>query len=134
RDTAIQTLQSTGADASPTYLLPDVRRLLEMFPDFSSPNPGPTPGTTAAGPQISDTTLLALMGARSRTEMLAPSELPTRWIELSQFDAAIISLADLARMAKSHAEQLAALRDWLSTGPVLIVYGAGSDYADLPQL
>src|SRR5205807_2089652 len=94
RESAIQVLQSTGADPSPTYLLPDVRRLLELFPDIANTGAATgnvlTAGSVIQSPQISDTTLMSLIGGRSRTEMISPAELPTRWIELSQYDVAVI--------------------------------------------
>jgi hypothetical protein len=146
REAAIQALQTTGADPAPTFTLPDVRPLLKMFPDIGGPSgmgsmrrgprggPVPNPAPAASGTQISDTALLSLIGGRSRTDMIGPAELPTRWIELSQFDVAAISLADLQLVAKTHAPQLAALRDWLATGPVLIVSGVGQEYEHLANL
>ena len=94
RDAAIQVLQSTGADPSPTYCCRDVRRLMEFFPDISNNTGGAwkasPPANASQSPQISDTTLLSLINVRSRTEMVSPAELPTRWIELSQYDVAVI--------------------------------------------
>ena len=45
-----------------------------------------------------------------------------------------ISLADLQQLAATQPKQCAALRDWLSTGPLLIVYGAGQRFDKLPQI
>jgi hypothetical protein len=138
RELAIQSLQTAGSDPSPTFDLPDVRTLLAQFRD-----PQVQPGRTALGtqstvnfaaPQISDTTLLSLLRTRSRKEMMGLAEIPTRWIELSQYDVIVISLADLNLLATSRQPQFAALRDWLSTGPLLITYGAGNNFSRLPEL
>ena len=90
--------------------------------------------TAVAAPKITDTILLTMIDARSRTSMLPPSELPERWIELSQYDVACISLADLKQLAAKQPKGLAALRDWLSSGPLLIVYGAGNRFENLQQI
>lgn len=136
REAAVASFRSTGNDPSPGYRLPDVRPLLNLFPDLNN-----TPGGTqqnapvaTAGTRISDTALLSIIDARSRIDMLAPAELPTRWIELSQYDVAVVSLPDLQLMASTHPAQLAALRDWVSTGPTLIVYGGGSNFARLADV
>jgi hypothetical protein len=137
RDSAVDAFQKNAADASPTYMLPDVRPLLTLFPDITNTGgpPAPSPGTSlSSATKISDTALLSIIASRTRTEMLAPAELPSRWVELSQYDIAVISLSDLQQMAKTHSSQLVALRNWLSTGPVLIVYGIGSDFARLAAL
>jgi hypothetical protein len=135
---AIQGLQGSGVDASPTYLLPDVRALLANFPDLNAPvarpGAGPTVTTNFTAPQISDTSLLALLWPRSRTEMTGFSELRARWLEMSQYDVVVISLADLQRLAKAHQDRFAALRDWLTTGPLLLVYGVGQDFERLEEL
>jgi hypothetical protein len=148
RHNAVQAYESNAIDTS-TSTLPDVRPLLSLFPDnqnntrFAIPRPGgrAAPGSAAsafaaasASPKVTDTVLLTMIDARSRTAMISPGELPQRWIELSQYDVAIISLADLQQLAANEPKQCAALRDWLSTGPLLIVYGAGQRFERLPQL
>jgi hypothetical protein len=125
----VQAYQSSATD-SMSQTLPDVRQLLNLFPDptngrFATPRGGQAKPQAPESPKITDAALLTLLAARSRVAMIPPSEIPGRWIELSQFDVAVISLADLKKMAHSQTKQLAALRDWLSTGPLLIVYGCG---------
>jgi hypothetical protein len=137
----VKAFEATAIDSSPTYTLPDVRSLLSLSPDFNNPrtlrNPRgrpPTTSTPATTSRMSDTALLTMFAARPRAEMIPPAELAVRWIELSQYDAAIISFADLQQMVKSQPRQLASLRDWFSTGPLLIVYGCGKNFAQLPDL
>ncbi len=148
RHNAIQAYEANAIDIS-TSTLPDVRALLSLFPEnhnnprFAAPRP-PTRGTPPAGanalanavaaPKVTDTVLLTMIDARSRTAMVPPAELPERWIELSQYDVAIISLTDLQQLATEHPQKFAAFRDWLSTGPLLIVYGAGQRFDKLPQI
>jgi hypothetical protein len=135
---AIQNLQANGVDPAPTYTLPDVRPLLANFPDFNQPvaRPGAGPVTTAnfTAPQISDTALLTLIWSRSRTEMVGFEELRPGWLEMSQYDVVVISLEDLQKLAMAEKKRFAALRDWLSTGPLLVVYGVGEDYSRLAEL
>src|SRR5262245_1667285 len=135
----VQAYQSSATD-SMSYTLPDVRQLLNLFPESNNnqrwmprgaaqPKP-PIPQT----PKITDAALLTLLAARSRVGMVPPSDLPSRWIELSQFDVAVLSLADLKKMAQSQTKQVAALRDWLSTGALLIVSGCGDNFGELQAL
>jgi hypothetical protein len=148
RETIVQAFQTRGADPG-SHKLPDVRPILDIFPDLSAPagvaytwRGGPaiaTPKPPKAQPAapagaITDVALLALIAGRSRTEMLPPAELPSRWIEMSQYDVAVVSLADLALMAKNQPAQLAALRAWVSTGPVLVVYGVGDKFGRLDEV
>lgn len=134
----MQNLQASGVDTDPTYTLPDIRQLLANFPDLNQPvsaRPGAVPKIPAnLGPQISDTSLLALVWPRSRTELLGFEELRGRWLEMSQYDVALISLQDLEKLASAHQDRFTALREWLSTGPLLVVYGAGDDYSRLAAL
>ncbi|HMC10339.1 MAG TPA: hypothetical protein VKH44_03580, partial [Pirellulaceae bacterium] len=133
----VKAFEANASDASPTHALPDVRQLLSLLPDLDNsrvPRVPPTASIPSTTSQISDTALLTILAARSRAEMIPPAELPERWIEISQYDVATISLADLKSMAFNHPRQLAALLGWLSTGPLLIVYGAGQNYAHLPEI
>src|SRR5262245_5286031 len=135
----VQAYQSSATD-SMSYTLPDVRQLLNLFPESINNQRWMPRGATQPKPavpqtpKVSDAALLTLLTARSRVDLVPPTELPSRRIELSQFDVAVISLPDLKRMAQSQTEQLAALRDWLSTGPLLIVYGCGDNFGELRAL
>jgi hypothetical protein len=134
----VQAYQSSATD-SMSHTLPDVRQVLNLFPDSNNQRWMPRGGAQPKAPvpettNITDAALLTLMSARSRVTMIPPAEIPSRWIELSQFDVAFIPLADLKKMAQSQKDQLSALRDWLSTGPLLIVSGCGQDFAELRAL
>ncbi len=134
----VQAYQSSATD-SMSHTLPDVRQVLNLFPDSNNQRWMPRGGAQPKAPipettKITDAALLTLMSARSRVAMIPPPELPSRWIELSQFDVAFIPLADLKRMPQGQRKQLGALRDWLSTGPLLIVYGCGQNFGELKTL
>ena len=78
--------------------------------------------------------LLSQINDLPRIEMLAPGELPERWIDFSQYDIAAISMSDLQSMAEKQPKQLAALRDWVSTGPLLVIYGVGEKFEQLAAI
>jgi hypothetical protein len=75
-----------------------------------------------------------MLAPYTRLQLLPPADLPERWIELSQFDVAFISVRELSELAKQRPKQLAALRDWLSTGTLLITYGAGEGFSQLSEI
>jgi hypothetical protein len=138
RDKEVQTYRRTVADPLPTYELPDVRHLSAIFHD---PNMGMSvpqlPALTAAltsTSRISDTALLSFVDGLPRVEMLPPAETPQRWIELSQYDTTFISLDDLKLLAEKHSQVLGAVREWMSTGPLLVVYGAGENFEHLAEV
>jgi len=139
RDTAIANYNSTVTDAAPTFNLPDVRTFRALFPDAGSGRGMLMPGSPAgpaidASARISDTVLLAHLESIARLEMLPPEELPARWIDLSQYDVIVIPLADLRQFRQRNAPAADALRAWLATGPVLLVYGVGADDSSLGEL
>jgi hypothetical protein len=112
-----------------TQLLPEVRGLTNLFPD---PNRG---GTFFTNQTTSDANLLSTLADQfPRLELLPPAELPENWIELSQFDMAIIPLADLKALAASEPGRFRALSQWASGGPLLLVTGVGNDFAGLAQI
>jgi hypothetical protein len=126
----------TNATDSGAASLPDVRRLVNVFPDNSQQfaRGGTQRTRMSETTNITDAALLALLEARSRVKMIPPSELPERWIENSQYDVAVISLSDLSKLAADQPKQLAALRDWLSTGPMLMVFGCGQRFEELQRV
>lgn len=138
KNALVQAFETSQNDPTPTHDLPDVRTLLRLFPDNENQRIATGRGSgyrqPPLGPTISDTALLALLSNHNRTQVIPPLELPTRWLELSQFDVAVISLADLAGLRDNHPLQFNTLRDWLSTGPLLIVYGVGEQFAELAKL
>ena len=74
-----------------------------------------------------DASLLGLVERISELELLHPADLPTRWIGYATLDLVFISLADLEQMIEQHPVRWEALRLWVATGPVLCVYGTGSE-------
>jgi hypothetical protein len=130
RDGLVATMNARGVDPSPTYKLPEPRMISNLFPDpnrqgFYFPDQ----------PQVSDATLLQQLATNyPRLELLPPAEVAERWVELSQYDLIIVSLADLEALAKNHPQRLRAIADWAAGGPVLIVYGVGENFARLAEL
>ena len=142
RDPAVAAFKSTSADPTPTNNLPDVRTMAYLFPDPSRGMPVGSPGTSpgmllATTPKPTDVMLLSQIADMGRVEMLPPAELPERWIDLSQYDVITIRFGDLKDLAAKQPQTFAALRQWLSTGPLLNVYDVGDKFerlADLEQL
>jgi hypothetical protein len=130
--------ETTQLDASPSHVLPDVRTLMRLYPEDENQRPGTgrNRGSRSGpvGQKLSDIALLTVIGNSTRSVMSSPQELPKRWIQISQFDVATISLADLKRLHSTQTEQFAALHDWLSTGPLLMVYGAGDSFTNLAEI
>lgn len=138
RDNQIALYQATAVDNARTYLLPDVRTLAWVFPD---PNRGYVNGAIAPGSspaasgRLSDTELLAhIRQNMGRIEMLPPSELPTRWIDFSQFDVIGVSAEELNKLAKDSPKSLEAIGQWVRGGRVLLVWGAGKDFSRLAAI
>jgi hypothetical protein len=131
RDVLISKFKGSGQDTNPTHLLPDLRNLMRIFPEnqFSGQML-----TAAESKSSSDVTLLSQLSDITRAEMLAPEELPTAWLELSSFDLAFITLADLKELKQKHPKRFQALRDWLATGTTLCVYDVGKDFVRLAEL
>lgn len=137
RETLVQNLNTAGVAPTGALTLPDVRQLLSHFPDISQRGGPPLPAAAVQNTQaatISDAGVLAVIKSRTRTEMLGPSELPTRWLELSQYDVAVMSLEDLKQLTQTDPQRFTALKEWLSTGPLLIVYGAGRQFERLQEV
>jgi hypothetical protein len=128
RDSLVMNVKSRGADPNPTYTLPEVRILNNLFPDPNRSN------TYFADQKNSDATLLSQIADLPRLEMLPPTEMPERWIELSQYDLTIISLADLKTLATKESTKLEALADWAAGGPLLLITGVGNDFAGLAEI
>jgi hypothetical protein len=122
----------TGTDPM-TYDLPDVRELVHLFPEANRGGMPTTP-VTAGTNKPTDVMLLSQVGDMGRVEMLAPSELPERWLDLSQYDIITIKLGDLQQLAQQQPKAFAALREWLSTGPLLNVYDVGTNFERLAEL
>jgi hypothetical protein len=131
RDAQVQSFRYQGVEPGPTHDLPDFRNLVSLFPD---PNRGGPGGVPAGGTKLSDAALLAQVAELSRVNLVPPAELPPRWIELSQYDVAVVSLADLRAMSQRQRPQATALADWAAGGTLLIVSGVGEDFAGLAEV
>jgi hypothetical protein len=130
RDKMITDFKSRGTDTNRTFNIPEPRLYANLFPELNR-----TSAYFPGGQRLSDAELLDnLLTNYPRLEMLPPSELPKRWIELSQYDIVMIPLADLRLLAKNEPERLRALADWAAGGPLLIVHGVGSDFAGLAEI
>lgn len=135
REAMIDSFQASGTDTSPLYDLPDVRTLAKLFPDLNANRqpPGVVPPITTTG-KVSDASLLWQLDTISRFQMHSLAELPHNWVELSQVDVVVLSYADLQLLRNDFPEALRALRDWLATGPLLVVYDAGRDFQTLADV
>ena len=130
RDKMITDFKARGTDTNRTFNIPEPRLYANLFPEVNRPN-----SYFAGGQRLSDAELLDnLLTNYPRLEMIPPAELPTRWIELSQYDIVMIPLADLRQLAKSDPERLSALSDWAAGGPLLVVSGVGDDFAGLAEI
>lgn len=134
REALLQVKQGQGTDAAKKLYdekLPDIRNLVRRFPDnqhsgnFVSQEASARYYSLELFEEFKDTV---------KTDILPPQELPERWIEFSSFDIIIISLADLADLAKQRPKTLRALADWIRAGQTLLVYNTGDDFAGLAQL
>ncbi len=122
---------AAGAGLPPK--LPDLRCLVTLLPEREggSPVPPPQPVSSVA---VDDADTLLVLQQLPRVEMLPPGELPTRWIDLSCFDLAFITLADLRNLAADQPSVWQALRDWAASGPTLCVYDMELSPKHLAQL
>ncbi len=118
--------------------LPDIRPLAGRFPEgygnmygvnnldvFSTQ----TPATDAA--------LERLIADLPNLDLLPPNLLPDRWLDYTNIDVLILSRSDLRALKEQFPEKWGALRTWLSSGPMLCVYDAGTDFerlADIEEL
>jgi hypothetical protein len=127
RDTLVNDFKFRGIEKNPTSDITDLRPLVALFPD-------PNRVQFAPGTQITDAAMLSQIVDQPRIEFLPPTELPERWIELSQYDLVVVSLAELQSLAKSEPARFAALAAWAAGGPVLIVTEVGDDFAGLAAI
>ena len=116
-------VQANSGNPPKTYNLPDFSRLAAAL-GYSS-NQGGAPGdlVPSDASRLPDPEVLWSAAQYPLISYQPPHELPRRWIELSCYDAVVISADDLALMSRQNKRELRALIDWLHTGPTLIVYG-----------
>jgi hypothetical protein len=62
------------------------------------------------------------------------ADLPTRWIDYTGFDLAIVSVNDLKTLIDQHAEQWKAIRNWQRNGGTLIVFDVGDKWQTRSEL
>jgi hypothetical protein len=127
RDTLVNDFKFRGVDKNPTHGIPDLRPLMALFPD-------PNRVQFVPGAPISDAAMLSQIGDQPRIEVLPLAEVAERWIELSQYDLIVVSLADLQTLAKNEPERIESLSAWAAGGPVLIVTEVGVDFAGLAAI
>jgi hypothetical protein len=127
RDTLVNDFKFRGIEKNPTNDLPDLRPLVALFPD-------PNRVQFAPGTPITDAAMLSQVIDQPRIEFLPPTELPERWIEMSQYDLVVVSLTDLQALAQAEPARFAALAAWGASGPVLIVTEVGDDFAGLAAI
>jgi hypothetical protein len=119
-----QPLSGVIADQSSGEGLPDISELLEFLPaDGRGARPARKRVATPASPELT-----------SKIEVLAPDDLPERWIDYTCFDLVFISFQDLRALTSSHPGPWGAIRDWAATGPTLCVYDAGQGFERLEEL
>ena len=135
RDNQMTLLATRPGAVTDTFKVPDFTNLLVNIP-YTNLGMAGTPLIAAANPgtRLSDAQVLALASQHCKVQLSPPAELPEEWVELSCFDIALISLDDLARMAKDHPRQRRALANWLHSGPTLVVYGVGDELSRLREV
>lgn len=103
------------APSADSFLLPDVRGLdtSNLAHDLSR--------------KQTDWVLANYFRQSDRMHLLHPTDLPTRWIDLTCFDVAMVAWGDLSSLAQSDPARLGAVRDWAASGGTLVVYGLGDD-------
>ncbi|ADB15996.1 hypothetical protein Psta_1319 [Pirellula staleyi DSM 6068] len=132
RETLVMQFRSSGQrDADRTFELPDVRTLTNLTPDVNARS---IIINIDENHRASKLELLAQMSESSRGRFIPPAEVSERWLALSTYDMAIISLPDLKILEAKHPAAFVALRQWVSTGSNLLVYDAGADFDQLPEL
>ncbi len=62
------------------------------------------------------------------------ADLPTNWINYSGFDMIIVSLSQLQVLIDQSPQQWQAIRAWARNGGTLVVYGAGTNWQQLPKV
>jgi hypothetical protein len=93
---------------------PGVGSVLQSMATAAGFNPGAAPGTGA--------------------NIASYAQLPTRWIDYTGFDIAIVSLSDLKTLIEQNPQQWSAIRDWQRSGGSLLVYGLGPKWKQLPDM
>ncbi|MFN0021799.1 MAG: hypothetical protein ACKVP0_26430 [Pirellulaceae bacterium] len=112
-------------ETAPTNLIPDIRNLAASTHDRNA---------NRSYGQITDRSLLTLVENYPSTELLPPTELPDRWIDLSTYGILFISREDLQLLATKFPQRKLAIEQWLAQGTVLVVFDAGEGYEHLTEI
>ncbi|MCE9528272.1 MAG: hypothetical protein K8R36_19695 [Planctomycetales bacterium] len=112
-------------ETAPTYDIPDIRNLAASTHDRNA---------NRSYGQITDRSLLTLVENYPSLELLPPSELPERWIDLSTYGILFISREDLQTLATKFPQRKLAVQQWLAQGSVLVVFDAGEEYEHLAEI
>jgi hypothetical protein len=118
-------------DKQPQRRLPDFRTLTAMIPR------DPWGGSNAdvdVIDEISDSALLRMLPDLPKIEILPPTAIPSSWIELMAVDMIFAPLEEILELVDAHPTRWNAIRSWLATGPVLVVYAVGDEYERLAEL
>lgn len=113
---------------------------LPDFRNFSSYLAGNSQGVTynsfdnAPKEGAYDARILIDVGMMERVDLMPSSELPTNWLDLSNFDVAFIPWPELRQLSAIRDDRWTALRQWLAAGHTLVVYDVGPKMAALPEL
>ncbi|MCA9153475.1 MAG: hypothetical protein KDA38_01750 [Planctomycetales bacterium] len=122
---------NANQNATPTEpTLPDVRGIVATF----SYNYGNVSVSDLRLKPVDDDTTLRYITHVQQLEMLPPSELADDWLAYTCFDLIFISYQDLVTLANSSPSKVKALRQWVQTGPTMVVYGAGEQFERLTEI
>ncbi len=129
RDVRIAEMISERKKSGGSFTLPDVRGLIA-----ARPHEGFIHFEFDAEEASDDAELLQSLAKAPRLEIIPPSDMPERWIEWTNVDIIFVSLADLKKMARQKTQKFAVLREYISTGATLCVYGVGEKFQNLKAL
>lgn len=129
RQRVIQTGRlADGSDASVSKRLPDLRYLAMQFGE-NNYQAMQTPTSEA-----NDLNTLMWLQNCPRWDILSPSELPDRWLDYSCLDIVCVSRGDLQQLVRQHPDRWQSIRDWVATGPTLVVTDVALEAAELGEL
>ena len=112
--------------------LPDIRAIATSFLP-QAPGNGLDVDDFDTREDADDNDILQLSERLARLDIRRPSALPTEWVQLTSIDMIFISLGELQQLERD-LERFETLRNWVSTGPTLCVYGVGANFERLPVL
>jgi hypothetical protein len=114
-------------------VLPDVRALAGRIPLNHYPGLV-TQGLFDISKDVDDVDILRLLIDVPRMDIMAPEDLPSRWIELTCIDIIVVSFAEVERIARDLPLTWQAILAWQASGTTLCVFGMGEEYERLVDL